>query len=221
MEDNIMKRLIPKAALAVPVVIGSVAGIGVGTAGATPVFGGSLAVSFPSVPNTHWVNMEVAPAFGPSNLVNDVYAGSARGCQGCTAMAVSLEVDLVSFTTTPPNETDIARVVDEGSGNDQNLAAAAMFVVTSPGQVNLSASGRAQLNGIESQLRALSLVGSSSALTVQGEISSLLGQVVGILQADVTMSPAQGPPAASVNAAAPSSASSNGVQITSDIQFAS
>ena len=215
-----MKRLMPKAALAVPVVIGSVAGIGVGTAGATPVFGGSLAVSFPFLPNTHWVNMEVVPAFGPSRLVNDVYAESARGCQGCTAMAVNLEVDLVSFTTTPPNETDLAKVVDQGSGNDQNLAAAAMFVVTSPGQVNLSASGRAQLNGIESQLRALSLVG-SSALTVQGEISSLLGQVVGILQADTTTSPAQGSPAASTNSTTPAPAASSGVQINSNIQFAS
>ena len=82
------------------------------------------------------------------------------------------------------------------------------------------ASGRAQLNGIQTQLRALSLVGLST-LTVQGEISSLLGQVVGILQADTTTSPAQGSPAASTNAATPSPTASSGVQISSNIQFAS
>jgi len=221
-----MKRLMAKTALTATIVVGLFAGLGVGTAAATPVFGGALAVSFPFLPNTHWVNLEVAPAFGPSNLVNDVYAGSARGCQGCTALAVSVQVDLVSFTTTPPNETDVAKVVDEGSG-DQNLAAALMFVVTAPGRVNLSASGRAQLGGIESQLRALSLVG-ATPLAVQGSISDLLGQVVGILQADVTTtSPAtgsvQGAPEAPVNAAVNAApiAPTSGVQITSNIQFAS
>jgi len=206
-----MKHLILKVALAVPIIIASVAGFGATTAGATPVFGGSLAVSFPFWPNTHWVNMQVASAFGPSSLINDVYAGSASGCNGCTALAVSLQVDLVSYASVPPNESDVAKVVDRGS-DDQNLAAAIMIVVTAPGQINMSASGRAQLAAVQSQLKALSLVG-GSALTVQGEIGALLGQVIGILQSSVT----DPLPGGTVSVA---TSTGSGVQITSNVQFA-
>jgi hypothetical protein len=225
--EGIVKRFVAKTALTAAIVVGPVVGIGAGNAGATPVYGGALAIAFPGfLPNAHMVNMQIAPAFGPSNLVNNVYAESLRGCLGCNALAVNVQVDLVSFTTTPPNETDVAKVVDKGNG-DQNLAAAAMFVVTAPGQVNLSASGRAQLGSIEYQLRALSLVGSTTA-AVQGNINNLLGQVLQILLADVTdPSPAtssnQGAPGAPVSPAATSAVSTaptGGVQITSNVQFA-
>ncbi len=220
-----MKRFVATTASAAAIVVGSAAGIGVGTAEATPVYGGALAISAPFFPNTHWANMEVAPAFGPSNLVNKVFAESLQGCQGCNALAVSVQVDLVSFATTPPNETDVAKVVDRGNGGDQNLAAAAMFVVTAPGRVNLSASGRAQLDSIGYQLRALRLAGTTTA-AVQGNINALLGQVLGILQTDVTTTP----PATGINEGAPGApisptagaapiAPTSGLQITSDIQF--
>ena len=221
-----MKRLVAKTALAAAIVFGPVAAMGAGTAGATPVYGGALAIAFPFFPNPHMVNMQVAPAFGPSNLVNNVYAESLRGCQGCNALAVSVQVDLVSFTTTPPNETDVAKAIDQGGNGDQNLAAAAMFVVTAPGLVNLSASGRAQLGSIGYQLRALSLVGSTTA-AVQGNINALLGQVVQILETDVTTtslatSTHQGAPGTPISAAATAGpiAPTGGVQITSNIQFA-
>ena len=220
-----MKRLVAKLALAAAIVVGPVAAIGAGTAGATPVYGGALAIAFPFFPNVHMVNMEVAPAFGPSNLVNNVYAESLRGCLGCNALAVSVQVDLVSFTTTPPNEADVAKVVDQGGTGDQSLAAAAMFVVTAPGRVTLSASGRAQLGSIGYQLRALSLMGSSAA-AVQGNIDALLGQVIQILQSDVTTtspptSIRQGTPWAPISptTSAVSTAVTGGVQITSNIQF--
>ena len=221
-----MKRLVANIAFAAAIVVGALAGIVVGSAGATPVYGGAFAVAFPFWPNAQMVNMQIAPAFGPSNLVNNVYAESLRGCLGCNAMAVSVQVDLVSFTTTPPNETDVAKAVDRGGDGDQNLASAAMFVVTAPGLVHLSASGRVQLGSIERQLRALSLVGSTTA-EVQGNINALLGQVITVLQSDVTtISPATNThPATSAGPIAPAASSAastsppGGVQITSNIQF--
>ena len=221
-----MKRLVAKTASAAVIIVGLVAAMGVGTAGATPVYGGALAIAFPFFPNAQMVNLQVAPAFGPSNLVNNVYAESLRGCQGCNVLAVNVQVDLVSFTSTPPNESDVAKAIDRGGNGDQNLAAAAMFVVTAPGLVNLSASGRAQLGSIGYQLRALRLVGSTTA-AVQGDINALLGQVVQILETDVTTtSPAtstpQGAPGAPFSPAsvAGPNAPAGGVQVTSNIQFA-
>ena len=115
--------------------MGPVVGMSAGTADATPVWGGAYAVAYPWWgTNAHWSNLQIASAFGPSNLVNKVYAESSRGCWGCNALAVNAQVDLVSYASTPPNEYDVATVVDKGNGNDQNLAAAAMFVVTSPGR---------------------------------------------------------------------------------------
>jgi len=213
-----VKRFVAKTALAAAIVVGPVVGIGAGSASATPVYGGAQAIAFPGfLPDARMVNMQVAPAFGPSNLDNYVYAESAHGCLGCNALAVNVQVDLVSFATIPPNETDVAKVVDNGNGDDQNLAAAAMFVVTAPGRVNLSASGSAQLCSIGKQLRALSLVG-STAPAVQGNINALLGQVVQILQTDVTTtSPWTSTSPAATSAV--STAPTGGVQITSNIQF--
>ena len=214
-----MKRFVAKTALAAAIAVGPVVAMGAGTASATPVYGGAFAIAYPGFrPNAYMVNMQVAPAFGPSDLVNNVYAESARGCLGCDALAVSVQVDLVSFTTTPPNETDVAKVVDKGNGDDQNLASAAMFVVTAQGRVKLSASGWAQLGSIECQLRALSLVGSTPA-AVQGNINALLGQVITVLQTDVTTT---SPAVSTVSPAATSAVSTaptGGVQITSNVQF--
>ena len=221
-----MKGFVAKTALAAAVVVGPVVGMSAGTADATPVWGGAYAVAYPWWgTNAHWSNLQVAWAWGPSNLVNQAYAESARGCWGCNALAVNVQVDLVSYASTPPNESDVATVVDKGNGNDQNLAAAAMFVVTSPGRVSLSGSGWAQLGSIEWQLRSLSLEGSTTA-AVQATITSLLGQVVSILESDVTTTtPATslgaGSPTAVTPAVAPAvaPAASSGVTVTSNIQF--
>jgi hypothetical protein len=150
------------------------------------VWGGAWATAYPWgwQHSARSVNLQVAQAFGPSNLVNNVQAESARGCNGCDALAVNFQVDLVSDTNTPPNETDVANVINYGN-NDNNVAAAAMFVVTSPGRLSLSGSGWAQIGNVEWQLRSLSLQGSSAA-AVQGEINVLIGQVTQILQNDVT-----------------------------------
>jgi hypothetical protein len=221
MEGNV-KKLVAKTALTAAIVVSPRVGMGVGTAGASPVYGGALAIAFPWWNNAQWVNLQVASAFGPSNLYNKVEAESMRGCEGCNALAVNVQVDLVSYTTTPPNETDVANAIDRGGSNDQNLAAAAMFVVTSPGRLSLSGSGRAQLGSIEWQLRSLSLSGSTTA-AVQGNIDALLGQVVQILQSDVTTSSATstnpgGPGGAPVSPGG-STTSTSGVQITSNVQY--
>ena len=221
------KRFAAKTALAAAVVVGPVVGMSAGTADATPVWGGAYAVAYPWWgTNAHWSNLQIAQAFGPSNLVNNVYAESSRGCWGCNALAVNVQVDLVSYASTPPNESDVATVVDKGSANDQNLAAAAMFVVTSPGRVSLSGSGWAQLGSIEWQLRSLNLKGTTVA-AVQGTITSLLGQVVSILESDVTTSTPQtstaaGSPTTAVTPAvapAVAPAATSGVTVTSNIQF--
>src|ERR1700735_3437133 len=221
--EGTMKGFVAKAALAAAVVVGPVAGMSAGTASATPVWGGAYVVAYPWWgTNAHWSNLQIASAFGPSNLTNNVFAESARGCVGCNALAVNVQVDLVSYASTPPNESDVATVVDKGSANDQNLAAAAMFVVTSPGRVSLSGSGWAQLGSIEWQLRSLQLKGSTTA-AVQGTITALLGQVVSILESDVTTSTPQtstaagGPTTAVTPAVAP--AATSGVTVTSNIQI--
>jgi hypothetical protein len=230
--EGIVKHFVAKTALTAVAVVGPVVGMSAGSASASPVYGGAVAIASPWYSNARFANLQVASAYGSSYLVNNVQAQSLRGCQGCRALAVNVQVDLVSDATTPPNESDVATVVDRGSG-DTNLAAAAMFVVTSPGRVNLSGSGWAQLGSIEWQLRSLSLSGSSAA-AVQGTISSLLGQVVQILESDVTTtSPAVTPaPATSTKPGVPRTAvspvtpavapaASAGVQITSNIQFGS
>ena len=227
-----MKGFVGKTALAAAVVVGPIVGISAATADATPVYGGAYAIAYPWWhTNAEWSDLQIANAWGPSNLVNNVKAESARGCDGCNALAVNVQVDLVSYTNTPPNETDTALVDDYGS-NDQNIAAAAMFVVTSPGRVTLSGSGWYQLESINWQLRSLNLKGSGSA-AVQGEINTLLNEVVGILESDVTtttpapaltpapaVSPAVGTPdvaPAVTPAVAP--AASSGIQVTSNIQI--
>jgi hypothetical protein len=222
-----MKGFVAKTALAAAVVVAPVVGMSAGTASATPVWGGAYVVAYPWWgTNAHWSNLQIASAFGPSNLTNNVFAESARGCWGCNALAVNVQVDLVSYTNTPPNESDVATVVDKGNGNDQNLAAAAMFVVTSPGRVSLSGSGWAQLGSIEWQLRSLQLKGTTVA-AVQGTVTSLLGQVVSILESDVTTSTPQtstagaSPTTAVTPAVAPAvaPAATSGVTVTSNIQF--
>jgi len=222
-----MKGFVAKTALAAAVVVGPVVGMSAGTADATPVWGGAYAVAYPWWgTNAHWSNLQIASAFGPSNLVNNVYAESSRGCWGCNALAVNVQVDLVSYASTPPNESDVATVVDKGNGNDQNLAAAAMFVVTSPGRVSLSGSGWGQLGSIEWQLRSLNLKGTTVA-AVQATITSLLGQVVTILESDVTTSTppqtstAAGSPTTAVTGVTPAvaPAATSGVTVTSNIQF--
>ena len=82
--------------------------------------------------------MQIADAWGRGNLVSNGVGSRMRGlkCPGCQRPGRHL----VSYANTPPNETDTALADDYGS-NDQNLAAAAMFVVTSPGRVSLSGSG--------------------------------------------------------------------------------
>jgi hypothetical protein len=220
------KRFAAKAAVAAAVVVGPVVGMSAGTADATPVWGGAYVVAYPWWgTNAHWSNLQIASAFGPSNLVNNVYASSSRGCWGCNALAVNVQVDLVSYTSTPPNESDTATVVDRGNGNDQNLAAAAMFVVTSPGRVSLSGAGWAQLGSIEWQLRSLQLKGTTVA-AVQGTVTVLLGKVVSILESDVTTSTPQtstaaGSPTAVTPDVAPAvtPAATSGVTVTSNIQF--
>ena len=180
-----MKGFLGKTALAAAVVVGPIVGISAATADATPVYGGAYAIAYPWWhTNAEWSDLQIANAWGPSNLTNNVKAESARGCQGCNALAVNVQVDLVSYANTPPNETDTALVDDYGS-NDQNIAAAAMFVVTSPGRVSLSGAGWWQLESINWQLRSLNLKGSGSA-AVQGQINTLLNEVVGILESDVT-----------------------------------
>jgi hypothetical protein len=200
------------------------------------VWGGAWATAYPWgwQHSARSVNLQVAQAFGPSNLVNNVQAESARGCNGCDALAVNFQVDLVSYTNTPPNETDVASVINYGN-NDTNLAAAAMFVVTSPGLLSLSGSGWAQIGNIEWQVRSLSLQGSTSA-AVQGEINALTGQVLQILESDVTtyvtpaftpgvgtpaVSPAVGTPAVTPAVAPAVTTPSSGIQITSNVQFGS
>ena len=51
--------------------------------------------------HAQWTNLQIAQAFGPSNLYNKVKAESVRGCQGCNAMAVNVQVDLVSYAIWP------------------------------------------------------------------------------------------------------------------------
>ena len=136
-----MKGLVGKTALAAAVVAGPIVAISTGTADATPVWGGAQAYASPWWQHPQWTNLQIAQAWGPSNLYNEVTAESLHGCVGCTALAVNFQIDLVSYTAIPPNELDVANAIDKGVSNDQNLAAAAMFVVTSPGRLSLS--GRA------------------------------------------------------------------------------
>ena len=78
-----MKGFVAKTALAAAVVVGPVVGMSAGTADATPVWGGAYAVAYPWWgTNAHWSNLQIAQAFGPSNLVNNVYAQSSRGLLG-------------------------------------------------------------------------------------------------------------------------------------------
>ena len=135
----------------------------------------------------------------------------------------------MSYASYPPNETNTATAIDQGGTGDTNLAAAAQFVVDAPGRVSLSGSGWWQLESINWQLRSLSLKASGGP-AVQAQINSLLGQVVGILEADVTVtstspaptpavSPAVGTPAVTPAVAPAVAPASSGVQITSNIQF--
>ena len=217
-----MKGFMGKSAIAAAVVVGPIVGITTGTAEATPVWGGAQAIASPWWHVAQWSNLQIAQAYGPSNLQNYVKAESLRGCVGCDALAVNVQVDLVSYASTPPNETNVAQAIDQGGTGDTNLAAAAQFVVDAPGRVSLSWQGWSQLGSIDWQLHSLSLRGSSGP-AVQAEINGLLGQVVGILEANVTVSgttpavsPAVGTPAVSP-AVAP--AATSGVQVTSNIQF--
>ena len=118
-----------------------------------------------------WTNLQIAQAFGPSNLVNKVVAESVRGCNGCNALAVNIQIDLVSYASYPPNETNTATAIDQGGTGDTNLAAAAQFVVDAPGRVSLSGSGWWQLESINWQLRSLSLKASGGP-AVQAQINS-------------------------------------------------
>jgi hypothetical protein len=225
-----MKGLVGKTALAAAVVAGPIVAISTGTADATPVWGGAQAYASPWWQHPQWTNLQIAQAWGPSNLYNEVTAESLHGCVGCTALAVNFQIDLVSYTSIPPNELDVANAFDKGVSNDQNLAAAAMFVVTSPGHLSLSGQGWAQLGGIEWQLRSLRLQGSTNA-AVQGQIAALMGEVVPILQNDVTtttpavtpaptpaVSPAAATPAVSPAVATVAPPASSGIQITTNIQ---
>ena len=77
--EKMKKRFAAKTALAAAVVVGPVVGMSAGTADATPVWGGAYAVAYPWWgTNAHWSNLQIAQAFGPSNLVNNVYAQSSR-----------------------------------------------------------------------------------------------------------------------------------------------
>ena len=226
-----MKGFVGKTAIAAAVIAAPIVGMSAGTADATPVWGGAQAIGYPWWHNPTWTNLQIANAYGPSNLYNYVTAESRDNCVGCNDLAVNIQVDLVSYTSIPPNETDVANAISYGGSNDQNLAAAAMFVVTSPGRLTLSGSGWWQLESINWQLHYLRLAGSTNA-AVQGQINTLLGEVVSILENDVTtttptpaptpaVSPAVGavsPAVAPVKAlVAPAPAS--GIQVTSNIQF--
>jgi hypothetical protein len=237
---RIVKGFLVKGALTAAVIVGPIVGISTGTANATPVYGGAEAIAYPWWhTQAQWTNLQIAQAYGPSNLYNYVTAETSNGCVGCNALAVNFQVDLVSYTNIPPNETDVANAITRGNGNDQTLAAAVQFVVTSPGRLSLSGSGWGQLGSIEWQLRSLRLQDANSA-TVQAEVSGLLYQVVSILQNDVTtttpaptpavtpaptpaVSPAVGTPAvtpavAPVKAAV-APAPSSGIQVTTNVQI--
>ncbi len=93
-----MKGLVGKTALAAAVVAGPIVAISTGTADATPVWGGAEADASPWWQHPQWTNLQIAQAWGPSNLYNEVTAESLHGCVGCTALAVNFQVDLVSYT---------------------------------------------------------------------------------------------------------------------------
>ena len=187
--EGTMKGFVAKTALAAAVVVGPVVGMSAGTATPRPCGAG----------RTWWPTRGGAPT--PTGPTSRSHRPSARATWSTRSMpspraaagAVTPWRSTPRWTWCPtpaprPNEYDVATVVDKGSGNDQNLAAAAMFVVTSPGRVSLSGSGWAQLGSIEWQLRSLTLKGTTVA-AVQGTITSLLGQVVSILESDVTTTP--------------------------------
>ena len=225
-----MKGFVGKTALAAAVIVGPIVGISASTADATPVWGGAYVVATPWWHDAEWSNLQIAQAFGPSNLYNRVEAVSVRGCQGCDAMAVNVQVDLVSYASGALNETNVATVDDRGN-YDQNLAGSAIIAVASPGRVSLSGAGWAQIGSIAWQLRSLRLSG-STVVAVQGEINGLLGEIVQILEADTTtttpapaltpapaVSPAVGAVTPAVAPAIAPAAATSGIQVTSNIQI--
>ena len=222
-----MKPIVTKIAVVAAVVASSVVGVAVANANAAPVLDKAIAIATPhALPNAQMTNMDLVQAGGPGHLTNKAYARSSQGCLHCNALAMSVQVDLVSNSPSQPNETDVATVVDNGN-QDQTSAVAAMFVVNAPGIVSLSGRGRSQLGAIGRRLAVLTLVGSTTA-AVQSHVNALLTQIVQTLETyvTVTLPPVSGPnqggppevaPATSQTAAVPAGE----VPVTSNIQFAS
>jgi hypothetical protein len=154
-------------------------------AGAGTVVQSAMAKTYFTHPNDIEISFQVRQDAGPRAIALNTAFAESDGCTGCRTIALSIEVDLVSGTTSAVAASNRAISLDRGTTNSQTLADALQFVVATGGtNVSLSATGTAALNAIVQSLTN-EAYSSTPVTQLNSDINAAIPSIQQILTTDV------------------------------------
>jgi hypothetical protein len=185
---NRPKGLAPKLLLSAVLCVG-VVGAGVTTAGAKNKGGAARAANAAVIvdrraggPVAHKVAWSIKKVNG--GVVASNLASAQAVCDGCRATAAAVQIVFVSNLTGKLAASNKAAAVNLRCKSCTTDAVAYQFVLASTGKIWLTGQGWGQLQGLSAQLVAVARSGLPSA-QLQARMVGIIGQVVGVLQAQV------------------------------------